>query len=247
MTANKPSPTRRLAAAATGLALALSVALTGCGAQAAGTAEAAHTITVSSSASVQAVPDVARITVVIETTGATASAAQKANGKPTKAVLACLEDAGVPKEHVQTSYTDLSPTWNDEDGMEDGYEMRTVLDVSELPIEGLNTLMEAIVDAGATEVNGPDYYVSSYDELYEQALSDAVAAAKPKAESIASASGAALGNIVSVTEGYQDTSLRLKGMGVASEEANAMDGGLAPIEPGEVSVSAEITVTFALK
>ena len=233
---------KRLAAS---VALVLSLALAGCGAQGVSSTETPHTITVSASASVSAVPDAARLSVTIRTTGETASSAQKANGKPTKAVLACLDEQGVPKEQVQTTYTDLSPVW-DEDDTGDSYEMRTVLSVEGLPIDGLSTLMELLVDAGATEISGPEYYVSSYDELYQQALTDAVEATKPKAEAIASASEATLGDVVSVSEGYQDTSLRFKNTVGAVEEAT-MDAGLAPIEPGEVDVEAEVTVTYALK
>lgn len=227
-------------------ALALCLGLAAC-ATSSGTpsAEASRSITVTANSEVKAVPDVARITVAITSQGEDAAAAQKANGTPTRAVIAALKELGVPDEEIQTSYTDLSPIW-DESGATDTYEMRTVLEVSGLAVADVNTIMDACVAAGATEVNGPEYYVSSYDELYDQALAAAIEASRPKAETIAQASGAKLGKVVSVVEGYQDTSIAYaKTYDMAEEEA--MDtGGTAPLEPGQVSVRAEVTVSYAL-
>ncbi len=238
--------TRSMAALVVGMGLASTLALAGCASAASTPATTTNTITVTATGSVDATPDVARITLAIETEGASATAAQKANGKPTSAVIDCLTSNGVDKAQIQTTYTDLSPVWDDEGNETDRYQMRTVLEVKGLPLEGLNELMEACAEAGATEISGPDYYVSSYDELYEQALTKAVEASKPKAEALAEASGVTLGSVVSVTEGYQDTSLRYKQANGAMEEA-AVEDSLAPIEPGEVSVEAQVTVSYALR
>ena len=76
----------------------------------------------------------------------------------------------------------------------------------------------------------------------------AVEAARPKAEAIATAGGVSLGPIVSVTEGYQDMSLAVtQETPLASvEEKATADGGLASVEPGQVTVEAEATVSYAL-
>lgn len=239
--------TRSLSLFAASLGLASTLALAGCaGASAQVAAAAPNTITVTGTGAVEAVPDVARITLVIQTEGDNATAAQKANGKPTKAVIKCLTDHDVPKEQIQTSYTDLSPLW-DEDGNEsERYQMRTVLEVEGLPIDGLNELMEACVEAGATEVSGPEYYVSTYDELYEQALKQAVENTQPKAQAIADASKVKLGGIVDVSEGYQDRGLSYDKAPMATEEA-ADAGGLAEFEAGQVSITAEVSVSYELR
>ena len=224
-----------------GATIALCLGATGC-ASSADTAD--KTITVSATNNTMVTPDVASISVSITTRGADPSAASKANSKPTKAVIAALKDLGVDKKDIQTSYTDLSPYWNDEDEP-DGYEMRTVLDVKGLAIEDVSKAFDACIGAGATEVNGPNYYVSSYDEAYQEALTAAIEATRPKAEAIAKASGVTLGKVVSVTEGYQDMSYAANKTLSASEELGDA-GGVADVEPGEVSITADITVSYAI-
>lgn len=206
-----------------------------------------NAITVTARSRVTVVPDVARITVSVVTEGKDPAAAQKANGKPTKAVIEALKALGVASEDIQTAYADLSPFWGD-DGEVSHYEMRTTLTVDGLPIEDVSRAMEACVDAGASEVSGIEYYASTYDQAYEEALAAAVEASKPKAEVIARASGVSLGRVVSVSEGYQDMSVAYtQDMPLANYEEKSADGGLADVEPGEVTVEAEVTVSYALR
>ena len=223
--------------------LALALGLGACS-----SAQAERTITVTAHSRMTVVPDVARITVSIVTEGADPSAAQKANGKPTKAVIEALKGLGVADEDIQTMYADLSPMWDDE-GEISRYEMRTTLTVNGLPIADVSQAMEACVDAGATEVSGIEYYASTYDQAYEEALGAAVEQSKAKAQAIAQAGGVSLGPIVSIGEGYQDMSLAYtEDVPLASfEEKATADGGLAEVEPGEVTVEAEVTVSYALR
>lgn len=237
----------KLSATIAGSALALCLGLAACSSNTSvvsGT-EGAQVITVSATSEVKAVPDLASITVVITTEGKTPAEAQKANGKPTKAVIAKLKELGVPDKEIQTSYTDLSPVWDDE-GESDTYEMRTSLAVGGLAVDKVHTIMDAVVDAGATEVMGPEYYLSSYTETYREALTAAIEASKPKAEAIAQASGVKLGKVVTVTEGYEDTTYQDATYGAMDEEKAEDVDGSAPLEPGEVGIRADITVSYAI-
>lgn len=237
----------KLSAAIAGSALALCLGLSACasGTSVVSGTESSKVITVSATSEIKAVPDLASITVVITTQGKGPEAAQKANGKPTKAVIAKLKELGVPDKEIQTSYTDLSPVW-DEEEEGDTYEMRTSLAVGGLAIDKVHTIMDAVVEAGATEVTGPEYYLSTYTETYREALTAAIESSKPKAEAIAKASGVKLGKVVAVTEGYEDTSYEYATYGLMDEEKAEDTGGTAPLEPGEVSIRADITVSYAI-
>ena len=225
------------------LAIALCVGFTACTSQ----ADSPRTITVTTKNQVSITPDVARISVTIATEGDDATIAKNASEKPTKAVLAALEKLGVAKKDIQTVYTDLSPIW-DENGATDKYQMRTTFSVSGLAIDNVASVIDACVEAGATEVNGPEYYVSSYDKYYQEALANAIEGSRVKAEAIAQASGTSLGHILSVSEGYQDTSLAYAKSTATADEEMALDaGGMADIEPGTVEVTAEVTVSYAIR
>lgn len=242
---------------AVGAALALGVALAGCGQAAPApnvvvdAQEASHTITVTATSEVKVVPDMASFGVTINTTGDEAQEAQRANDELVNAVVDRLKAGGVPAESIQTTYTWVNPNWTyDEETGEErvvDYEAYTHLQVSDVTIDDAAQLMRAVVDAGATGIDGISYYSSDYDKAYEEALAAAVEASRPKAEAIAQASGVELGSIIGVTEGYQDTSVRY----VAEAEEAAMDAGggefdAAKIEPGQVAIEASVTVSYAI-
>ena len=224
-------------------AIALCMGLIACSTQ----TSTPRTITVTSSSKVSVAPDVAQISVTITSEGDDATLAKNAGEKPMKKVLAALEKLGVPKEEIQTTYTDLSPIW-DESGETGRYQLRTTLSVGGLAIENVAPTIDACVEAGASEISGPVYYVDSYDECYREALASAIEQAQTEAEAIAQASGTNLGQIMSVSEGYQDASLAYtKSAANADEEMTLDAGGMAPIEPGTVDVTAEVTVSYAIR
>ena len=112
--------------------------------------------------------------------------------------------------------------------------------------DAVSTLMDTCITAGATGVDGPRYYVSSYDEAYNEALTQAIAASREKAQVMAAAAGVTLGPVVNITEGYQYTGYRY-----ASNEAAVMAdeaGGMASmkIAPGQVDIEAQVTVSYAI-
>ena len=231
----------------------LMLTLAACGGQApaatTGEGQVANTITVNASSEVKVTPDKADFWVDVYVTGDTAEEAQKAGVEPVNAVIAALKAAGVDEKSIQTTYTNGNPTydWSSDDEKITGYEMRTNLKVSGVSVDEVSSLMQTAISAGATGVDGPAYSTESYDEAYQQALSEAVAAAKPKAEAMASAAGVSLGKVVMITEGYQDTSYRY----AKTEEAVAYDSAEGEADmgfmPGEISVTAQVTVAYSIR
>ena len=232
--------------AACGCAFALCRGLVACGNTASAPKDEGG-ITVSATSKVSVAPDICSFSVTVTARGTSAAEAQRNAADPVKAVIKQLKKLGVAEKDIQTTYTDVSPIWDDE-GMTDEYEARTVLQVSNVPVEQAGELMQAATDAGATEVSSLQYSASSYQEAYQQALEQAVEQARPKAEAIAKASGVSLGKVISVSEGYQDLSYAVYDqVPLATEEAD--DAGAKGIEiaPGEVDVEAQVTVTYAIK
>lgn len=230
----------------------LAFSLAGCAGNAAGS-PGGITVTASSDASV--VPDKARINVSVVTEGKTAEACQNDNAKDVNAVIEALGTLGVEETSIQTANTNLWPRYGDASSDQDGepaivgYEMTTTLRVSDLDIENVAATIQACVAAGANQADGIGFYASSYDEAYQQAMEAALETAHAKAEGIAKASGVNLGPVVQVTEGYQDTSARYANgfdeYAMAEDAASA--GGAAKTMPGEIAITAEVTVTYAIR
>ena len=128
-----------------------------------------------------------------------------------------------------------------------GYEMTTELSVSDLTVEQVGAVIQAVVNAGANQVDGVSYYSSTYDEAYAEALGQAVENARPKGETIASAAGVSLGNVVQVTEGYQNRMYNYQQVTYAEEDAAEAGSAKAiAVAPGTVSIEATVTVTYAI-
>lgn len=211
----------------------------------------AGTVTVNASSEVKAVPDRASFSVDVVVQGETAEDAQSAASESVDAVMAALSKLGIEDKSIQTTYTGVSPLydWSGETQRIVGYESRTSITVSDVAVDDVTAAMEACITAGATSTSGPNYYASSYDDAYAQALAQAIEASRAKAAVMAEAAGVSLGEVVSITEGYQNTSYRYVESAAAMEMAVTADeagAGAAKLAPGEVSIEAQVTVTYAL-
>ena len=242
------------AAACAALVLAMLLALTGCGASAVITAAPAETlpeITVSASASVKLVPDKATVSFGVETQETTAEAAQKNNTEAVNRVMEVLTGRGIDEKSIRTESYSMYPQydWSDTgDQRIIGYVVSTSMSVQDQDIEELGKLLSACVEAGVNDIGSVRFLCSGYDEAYRQALAQAVADAKAEGEALAAAAGKKLGDPVTITEGWQDTSARYgKNADYASAEA-VMDSASGPIfQPGETEITANVTVTYSMK
>jgi uncharacterized protein YggE len=99
-------------------------------------------------------------------------------------------------------------------------------------------VIDAAVGAGANQVYGPNLLASDQDAAYRNALKAAVAEARAKAETLATAAGMKLGRITAIAES-----------GATPQPVFAASDTLekaAPIEPGTQMIQATVSVTFAL-
>lgn len=93
------------------------------------------------------------------------------------------------------------------------------------------------------------FLCSGYDEAYRQALAQAVADSRLKAENLAAAGGKALGEVVAITEGWQETSARYgqnSGIGFSIEAAKDTAAAGPSLQPGETEITANVTVTYRM-
>jgi uncharacterized protein YggE len=193
------------------------------------TTAAGKTITVTGTGSVETVPDRASFSFTVRTNAETAKDALAKNGTAADAVAAALKGA-----KVQTSNVSLDQRSDQNGNPIAGYTATTTV-TADAPLSSAGSLIDAAVAAGATSFSGPSFSSSDLDALYRDALKDAVADAKAKAASVASASGLTLGDVQTVVEGSQ----------AAVPLPMAAGGDSAKIEPGTQEVDASVTVTFA--
>lgn len=208
---------------------------------------ASSTIQVKSTEEVKVVPDIAEISFAVSTQAADPKEAQEKNSEDLNNVIEFLKSTGIDEKSIQTSNYGLQPIYDWTSGQTiTGYQMRTSIIVSDLPIDQVGTLLSSSIEAGINNIDSVSYLSSNYDESYQEALKNAIEAAKVKAEVIASASGYSLGGISSVEEISNTSPIRYTGYS-STEKATQSDVASMVVEPGEISVEAQISVIYRIQ
>lgn len=212
-----------------------------------------QTVTIQASETVKVVPDMAVIVYGVNTENKDAQACQQENSEKVARVLEYLKRQEFEDGSIETSGFSLDPMydWSGSRRVLTGYEMRTQVTVSDVPMEKVGALISQTVEAGANEILSVSYLSSQYDEAYQEALVKAVAQAKAKAEAMAHAEGCQVTEVVSMEEysdaqqgRYVDSGLA-RNTSLKEEAAGAAVMDMA-VMAGEMEVSARIQVVYKL-
>jgi uncharacterized protein len=222
-------------------ALAAAVAFAGVGRPdtARGSAPGTRSVTVTGTASVEAVPNRAGFSAGVTSNAATARAALAANASKAARIIQALRSAGVAKGDLQTQDVSVSPRWN-EHGEQDGFSAHSSLQVNVRDVGQAGRLIDAAVAAGASETSGPSFDRGDRDALYRSALKEAFAEARLKAATLAGEAGASLGRVLRIEEAQPSHLVPYE------LRAVELDAAPTPVEPGKQEVHATVAVTFNL-
>ena len=197
-------------------------------------------ITVVGTGTADVVPDVADWSFGVSSQAATASDALSANASAMNAVLDALKNAGVSKGDLQTTEVSLYPQTADDGRTVTGYSASSTVTATVRTLGDAGKVVDAAVRAGANDVYGPNLHPSDTDAQYREAVDKAFDDARAHAEAIAAKAGVSLGAPVAIVEGGG----YVPGPVMAYDRAAAAE--VAPVEPGTQTVSASLTVTFAI-
>jgi uncharacterized protein len=205
-------------------------------------ADTPRTITVTGEGIVQAAPDQAVISLGVTTTDETAVAALAANSTALAEVIEQLKAAGVDPADLQTSNLSLNPNWSNYESVSgsgiSGYTATNLLTVRVRALDALGGILDAAVSDGANTMNGITFGLANPTPVLNEARALAVADATARATVLATAAGAELGPILSITEGGAFP-------GPAPMFRQASEA--VPIENGEVGMMASVTVTYEIR
>lgn len=201
-------------------------------------------LTVTGSATVDAVPDIATVTAGVETQAPTAADALKANGAAMTEVFAALKAAGVAEPDMQTSQLTLNPVFAPDPGGSQAapqvvaYQASNMVTARVRDVARLGATIDALTTAGANRLFGVSFDVDEPTAVLDAARQQAVADARRKAEILAAAAGVKLGPVIAISEGGGGGPIPLRAR---------MDAAMAPpVAAGSVSLGADVTVVFGL-
>jgi uncharacterized protein YggE len=206
------------------------------------------TIVVSATASVEVVPDRANLRVAVETRGRTAAEAATANARIQSPVLAAIRRAGVADAQLRTSSVSVSPVYEypREGGRPTlvGYQARNGVDVEIRDLAKIAAVLDAALAAGATSVDGPHFTIADAATPRRAALELAVKRARADAEAMASAAGVLITSVLEISTGQ----FNAPPMEFATQRLSSVAVDTAtPVESGRITVSATVTVRFAIR
>ncbi|HEX7759089.1 MAG TPA: SIMPL domain-containing protein [Caulobacteraceae bacterium] len=213
---------------------------------AAASAFAATTLNLSAYGEARADPDMATISLGVETAGPTAAAAMQANAAQMSKVVAALKKAGIADRDLQTANLSLSPQYVYEQNQPPrltGYQASNQLSVTVKDLSKLASVVDATVSAGATNVGQISFGLSNPVAAENTARIAAVKALQDKASLYANATGYRISRLVNLDEGggYSVEPPRpMMAVGFAAKAAPT------PVETGTVKVRVDITGVFEL-
>nr|WP_255696977.1 SIMPL domain-containing protein [Sandaracinobacteroides sayramensis] len=204
------------------------------------------TLTLTATSEVQAAPDIASIGAGVVTQAAEAQAALAANSEKMVRVVAALKKAGIAERDIQTSGLNLQPQFRYEQNQPPaltGFQASNRVQVTLRDVRSAGKVIDALVKEGANQIDGPDFRVDNPEPLLDRARTQAVQKARARAELYAAAAGLSVKRITAINEGFSQPAPMPKGRMVAME---ARADAAPPVAPGEVGLSATVTMEFEL-
>jgi uncharacterized protein YggE len=228
--------------------MALALVMSAC-APAAG--QNVRTLSVSGSGEALLAPDIAYIYIGVHTENPAAAEAVAENTTQTEELMQALRDFGIDPKDLRTTNFSIYPMdrFDPSTGMPSGekvYAVDNTVYVTVRDLAKLGDLLDTAVQAGANNINSVQFDVAEKDEALKQARAEAVKDAEAQAQSLAQAAGLSLGEIQSISFFDVQPYPLFDGKGGGGMAAEAAAAAV-PIQPGQLTFTVSVSVTYALK
>lgn len=197
--------------------------------------------------SVEIEPDIATISAGVTSDAPTAVEAMRQNAVEMRKVIDRIKSLGVAERDIQTTGINLNARYeyNRTTQRQDfrGYQVSNRVSVKLRDIDRTGTVLDALVQAGATDLGGPNFSADDDTTAKEAARSRAMKRARDRAQSYAELSGYSGVRLLEISE-----SITSRGPVPQMARAVAMDAVAesAPVQPGMVSTGVNLTVKYEM-
>lgn len=162
-------------------------------------------------------------------------------------IVTSVKNFGVAAEDIKTqnsSIYQMQETYY-EDGRQKSrqgqWSVSNNIEIVLRDVDKASAFSDLLAKTGASNVYGPNFMMDQTSGFEESLTAAAIENAKEKAGAVAVSSGAVLGEIVSVVEGYNSPIYPAYALGGRG------GGGGAAVEPGSSTVAKTVTVIFRLR
>lgn len=198
--------------------------------------------------SVSAEPDIVSIGAGVSTEARTATEALRLNSAEMVKVIEQLKKLGVPERDIQTTGINLNAMYDyDQNARRQvfrGYQASNRVSVKLRKIDETGRVLDALVAAGATDLNGPSFGLENDEPAKDSARKRALERARARAEDYARQLGYDSARVLAISESMSGFSpMPERAMLRASAD---MVSAAPPVQPGMVATGISITIQYEL-
>lgn len=204
-------------------------------------------ITVTGEGVIEGAPDMATLTLGVTTQADTAREAMSANTAAMQKIVARLKETGIDERDMQTSNLTIDPNWS-KVGYVSGsgqqissYTVGNQLTIRVRAVDSVGVVLDAAITDGVNTLRGLTFGMADPKPGLEAARKAAALDARAKADLLVAALGVRVGRVVSISESggvYQPGPMNY---------ARMSDSAEVPVQGGEVSITANVTVVFEIE
>ena len=202
---------------------------------------------------VRAKPDRATLGAGVTSTAPTATEALRANSAAMERLIKAVKARGIKDQDIQTTGVSLSPVY-DYSGQQQGlppkmtgYQVTNMVRAQTGDIKGLGELLDAMVAAGGTNIDGPYFSVKDADTMLVGARKAAMDKAAAKAADYAKLAGYRSARLIGLSEGGGFPQAPAPVMAMDRMVLTAGKAEAAPIEPGQVGNTLTLSFQYRLE
>jgi uncharacterized protein YggE len=210
---------------------------------------AKRTLSVTGNGKADAAPDVAYLTLSVETLAKNASQAVKVNAETSNKVIQVIKSKLGKNDKVSTAGYSLTPVYeyNNQTNKTDfkGYRASNRVIVEAHNLKEIGNIIDSTAEAGLNNIESLSFDTTKRDDFRREALTRAVNDAKTTAETLAKAAGVKITKILQLSPSFDYPVPVYRDYALAKESATAAPP--TPIEPGDISVSASVNIVYEIE
>lgn len=190
---------------------------------------------------VSVAPDMATFAFAIEERGKDLRSAKRAIDDRAAKLIRLCKRMGVEAAHITSSQLAIRPQYNYQTKAFLGYQVSRDVEVVLNDLSRYSDLVNGAISSGITTIRNITLDTAKREKLEDKALTSATGAAKKKAEILAKSAGVRLGKVVAINEGGAPVVQRVFAAGIRTSRENGA------FEPGQITVTATVTVTYSIE
>ncbi len=191
-------------------------------------------------------PDVANVSLGVESTAPTLSEAQADAATRMQAVVDAIVAQGVARDDIRTTRLGVNPVYDNRDASQlRGYRATNSVQVRVRDLGRVGAIVDAVTAAGANRVDGISFAIDNPEVPKDQARALALANARAKAEQLASLAGMRIVGVKAIIE--SDAAARPVPMTREAAPAAQAAAPAPPVEPGTQEVRTQLSVVYLVE